>query len=253
VSARECRLTTTPASYPHIQRPKTGERRILLPDLHRLCHPHYMFCIPLPSKHHAPPCNNRNRHCIVPSLHLLSGLFHQSFLGRTPARRSSWKEKLPEPRIGFPCHWNMDLHCHLHLAEIDAGSLHSGILWDLNYTRGTRYTGVDWFRICRHLCYCGGLMDRLDRVGEERDLATRGTIPTKILHGVVSLTIKFDATPPNQGVFYRTGGQSAGGFRSYSSCPLGWSPLVSGCGRRNRPWAARQAYNLLTYTMTNCP
>ena len=128
VSAKECPLTMTPASYPHIQCPRTGERRVLLPTIHHLCHSHHMHRIPLPSKHHAPPRVSRDRHRIVPSFHLFPGLFHQGFLGRTPARRGSRKEKLPESRTGSPRRWDMDLHYHLHIVEIDTGPLHPGIL-----------------------------------------------------------------------------------------------------------------------------
>ena len=74
------------SSYPHLLRPKARERRVLLPNTHRLRPPHHMFCVPLPRKHHATPRNNRNIHCIIPGYRLFPSLFHQGFLGRTSSR-----------------------------------------------------------------------------------------------------------------------------------------------------------------------
>ena len=43
-------------------------------------------------------------------------------------------------------------------------------------------------------------MDHLDRVGEERDLATRGTISAKGFYSMVSLTLKIGVTLPDYAV-----------------------------------------------------
>ena len=95
-----------------------------------------MFGIPHPTEHHTVPRNNRTLYCVIPSFHLFPGLFSQSFLGRTPTRRGSREEKLSQSWIGFLRRWNMDLYCHLHLVGINTGSLHSGILFHHNGTKG---------------------------------------------------------------------------------------------------------------------
>ena len=56
------------------------------------CPPHHMFHIHLTSKHYTTPRDNRTHHRVVPGLHLFCGLFHQSLLGRAPARHGSRKE-----------------------------------------------------------------------------------------------------------------------------------------------------------------
>ena len=44
-------------------------------------------------------------------------------------------------------------------------------------------------------------MDRLDRIGEERNLATWGAIPAKGFYSLVSLTLRIGATLLDPGAF----------------------------------------------------
>ena len=115
-------------SYPHIPRPKTRQRRLLLPNLYHLRPSHHVFSVSLSRKHHPVPRDDRDLHRIFPCLLIFSDLFHQVFLGRASTRRGSRGEEIPQSWIGFLSGWNMDLYRRLHLVEVDAEALRSGIL-----------------------------------------------------------------------------------------------------------------------------
>jgi hypothetical protein len=147
-----------------------------------------MFGIPFSGKHNAIPRDNRNLHCVVPSLLLFPGLFHQSFLGQASTRHGSREEEIPQPRVGFPCRWNMDLHHRLHLVGLNTESLRPGVLCRENSTRYTRPAMVWWRTGYRYHCCRGDFVAYPDCAGEERDLATWRAIPAKVRHGMVRLT-----------------------------------------------------------------
>lgn len=172
-------------SYSHIPCPETRERRVLLPNIHRLRPSHHMFCIPHSRKYHAAPRNNRNLHRIFPSFLLFPGLFHQSLLGRASTRHGSREEEIPQSWIGFLCGWGMDLHCCLHLAGIDTEPLHSGILSRGNSTGDVWLAGAQWRAVYRYCPHRGVFVAHLDLGREERDLATWRAIPAKIHHSMV--------------------------------------------------------------------
>ena len=170
-----------------------------------------MFHIPLSTKHHTISRDDCNLHRVIPSFLLFPILFHQSFLGRKSTRRSSRDEGIPQPRIGFPRSWNMDLHRRLHLVWIDTGSLHSGILWCpddasslccANDSPGkvrSRRADLEFVVNRRH---CRGIfVVRLDRAGKEGDLATWRAIPAKVCYSMVSSTLKVYAILPDPDVF----------------------------------------------------
>ena len=200
-----------PASYPHIPCPKTGERRVLLPNVNRLRSPHHMFRVPLSTKHHAISCNSCTHHRIFPGLPLFPVLFHQGFLGRTSTRCGSREGEVPQPRIGFLRCCNMDIHRCLHLVGIDEESLHSEILSLWYGARSLRLGCVKPRRDglatallesgVQSLYYHSIFVVHRDRAGKEGNLATRRAIPAKVCHSMVSSTLNINAILPNPDAF----------------------------------------------------
>lgn len=83
---------------------------------------HNVHNIPRPRQHHPTSPNGCDRHRVIPSLRLFSGLFHQSLLGRASTRRGTREDKIPQPVISFHRGWNMDHRFCLH-SETDGQTL----------------------------------------------------------------------------------------------------------------------------------
>ena len=189
----------TPASYPHTLCPKARQRRVLLPNVYGVYPSHNMHRIPLPEKHHAISRSDSSPHRIIPSFHLFSGLFHQSFLGETSTRRGSREEGIPQSGIGFHCGWDVDCHFCLR-SEPDGGALFSGILSCHNdpcHLVGYFFSKPFHLESVGHRnCRSGAFVVRLNLFGEKGDLAARRAVPAKVYHSVVRSTLRLDTILP---------------------------------------------------------